>query len=104
MNAAQVDNMLRRYGDVVTLKRTGVADLPLRAAVSGYRAADLANGVVQGDREVRIGTAEILAAGWPGPPKRHDIFVIAGQPTVIQTVDTRTLGDADALHVCRVRG
>lgn len=67
---------------------------------NGYQPTELIGGVVQGDRHIRIAQADILAANWPGPPKKNDYLdngVIQGAQPLYEKAEL--LG-----FVCWVRG
>ena len=102
--AAAVDRALARAGEIVVLRRTGLADLPVRAFVRGYKASELIGGIVQGDRTVIIGNTEIAAAAWPGPPVKPDYVMIAGKSSVVQSCDVRRVAGVIVCHIIQVRG
>ena len=79
MSAASFAASLRRAGRLMELKRrVGTTSAFTACQVygkdRGYQPAELAGGVVQGDRKIRIAQADIAAAGWPGPPKKGDVL------------------------------
>lgn len=107
MTPAAVQRLIEARGETVTLRRNAIApfvDVALRARVNGFAPKELVADVMQGDRGVVIGNAEILAAAWPGPPKRGDRLLIDGLPFTIAAVDTRKIGDEVAGHWLVVRG
>ncbi len=66
--------------------------------------ADVAGGIVQGDRIERISNKEIDERQWPGPPRRGDIIVIAGRTCNVRGVETKIVGGETVEHVLQVRG
>lgn len=111
MTPATVADMIGRYGRPLTLRRLAAdlaaTDVAVRGVVRGYAASELVGAIQQGDREVRIANAEILAAAWPGPPRageNADRVVIDGVAMVVMAVDTRHVGGDAALHILQVRG
>ena len=103
--AARFLASLRRAGRPMVLKRRiGTTSTYIECAVygraRGYQPTELAGGVVQGDRRIRISQIEIEAAAWPGPPKKSD-YLDGG---AIQGAEP--LYDAAVLvgFVCWVRG
>jgi hypothetical protein len=111
--AAATRRQVLRSGRIVVLRRmsgtgalrTGV-DVSVVAVVRGFQPHDLAagTGLQQGDRVVTLTDHEIAAAAWPGPPRKGDQVVIGGVTTVVQSVETRHLGEAVDRHVLAVRG
>lgn len=107
MTPADVQRLIERYGESVTLRRGTVepyTDVAVKARVAGFEPKDLVGDIKQGDRQVVIGNGEIAAASWPGPPLRGDRLLIGGLPFTITAVDTRKIGDEIAGHWLVVRG
>lgn len=107
MTPADVQRLIERHGENVTLRRNPAApfvDVAVKARVAGFDTKDLVGDIRQGDRQVVIGNAEIAAAAWPGPPARGDRVLIVGLPFTIVSVDTRKIGDEIAGHWLAVRG
>ncbi len=70
---------LRRAGRPMVIKRRmGTTPVFTEATVHGrarhYQPEELIGAVIQGDRRIRISEAELLAAGWPSPPRKGDIL------------------------------
>lgn len=80
-----LDAALARAGQDVVLKRTssGTGDVPLRAAVRGFRPDELVGGIKQGDRSVVISPSRLGGV----PVKAGDALVIAGKRHNVETVD-----------------
>jgi hypothetical protein len=79
MTAATFCASLRRVGRPMELKRRiGTTSAFTACTVygkdRGYHPAELVGGVIQGDRRIRIAQADIVAAAWPGPPKKNDLL------------------------------
>lgn len=75
--------VLRRDGRPMALKRrNGLGGAFTECTVHGkarfYKPEELVNGVVQGDRRIRIAQTDITAAGWPGPPKAGNTDFLDG--------------------------
>lgn len=104
MDPKRAGKLVQKVGQTITVQRAGQVDITCLASVRFFRPQELANAIIQGDREVTIGTDEMDKAGWPEPPARHDIVVINGVPTVIQSVEQRSIGDTPSLYVMQVRG
>lgn len=75
---------LARWGRTITLRRNGVADLPLLGVPHTYQPAELIGGIQQGDQRVAIGADEVAAAAWPAPPRKPDTVTIDGHSYVVQ--------------------
>lgn len=105
----RIIEMLARRGRAVSLRRrvgttntfTDVAPLGYSR---GFKAQELVGGIIQGDREVVVGNAEIAAASWPGPPRKGDLVIIDGITATIQGVLTMYDGADRAAHIMWVRG
>jgi hypothetical protein len=53
-------------------------------------------GYAQGDRICVISNREILAAKWPGPPRRGDVVLIEGDdPTTLNTTAVQSCDSSD---------
>lgn len=110
--ADSISGALARFGRAMTLRRNTLAaggvQIPLDVTVYGrtknYQPNQLIGGVVQGDTEVTISNKEILAAQWPGPPKKGDIFQFDGRTAAVQAVEPKYLGTEILVYVCQVRG
>lgn len=105
MDLSRVASIIAEHGAAMTLKRAGQSDL----AVRGKRFGTPTENEVAGSYDdqgfsVKISNSEILQAGWPGPPVPTDVIEIDGRPYVVATVDTRSDGDAVALHTLQVSG
>lgn len=98
---------LRRAGRPMTLKRrVGTTSAFTECTVNGkarfYKPEELVNGVIQGDRRIRVSQADIAAAAWPGPPKAGSTDYLDGG--VIQGVEKLYDGATLVGFVCWVRG
>jgi hypothetical protein len=65
---------------------------------------ELIGGIIRGDRQVTITSADIANGQWSGPPRNGDRCVIDGRTTTIQACDTRRLHNEIVLHLIQVRG
>lgn len=95
---------LAEVGKQVTLRRPGGPSVVCYARSDLYTAQEIGGGVIQGDRKVILSNREILAADFPGPPRRGDQIIMGGLTTTIQGVDTQSVGDVVVRHNCQVRG
>jgi hypothetical protein len=112
MTATSFQASLRRAGRPMALKRRiGTSAAFHTATIPGkdrfYQPAELVDGVVQGDRRIRIAAADLAAAetagDWPGGPPR---------PGATDTLDGGRIMGVQPLHdgarlvgwVCWVRG
>jgi hypothetical protein len=102
MNAGAVAHAIDLVGKPATLRRVAgpgrFVSVTLKAVWRGYRPQELAGGIVQGDREVRIGNAEITACKWPGPPWRGDQMILEGRTFTVMVADTPTWGRESCPH------
>ena len=100
--------LVARDGQAITLRRiaTGQApvDLSCTAVVRDYRPHELVGSLDQGDRQVIITNDEIVAAAWPGPPRRNDRVVMDAGVFTVQAVNTAQLGATIIRHTMTVRG
>lgn len=102
-------DMLQRHGRSASLRRrvgttSSFTTVSLKAFDRGFKAQELVGGIVQGDREVVIGNAEIDQADFPGPPRKGDVVVIDGISATVQGVLTMYDGVTRAAHILWVRG
>jgi len=109
MTPSRVAALIAARGETLSLRRlAGTQQIPfevqLKGVVRDYRPDELAGAITQGDRQAFIGNTEILARQWPGPPKSGDKLVRSGKTLNVEGVETRKIGEDDALHVLRVRG
>lgn len=107
--ADEIEAEVTTYGQQVVLRRltgTGLTptDVTLFAVVRGYQPQDLVGMIAEGDRRVIMGNKAIVAASWPGPPKRDDQIVIDGKSTNIIACASITLDGDIARHDIQVRG
>lgn len=108
---SDLDRMLAAFGQDVTLRRvTGTThqtnvDCTCRALVRGYRADELAGGIIQGDSLVILSATDIIAAQWPGgqpvtsPPGATDPRVPRKGDKVIIEGKTRNVEYAEPIYV-----
>jgi hypothetical protein len=111
MSVESVAASIARKGQTIILRRvTGAGhqatfDVECKAMVRNYQPHELAGGIVQGDREVRVSNKEISARQWPGPPlSKRDRAVIDGREVSVEAVNTLRLGEEIAMHILQVRG
>jgi hypothetical protein len=107
--AAEIAAALKDNGRPMKLRRrvgttSTFTDVDVYGADRGYKPDEIAGLLQQGDRRVTIGTAEILAASWPAPPRKGDFLVIDGVSTAVQGVEPRYLGTTPLAYVMWVRG
>jgi hypothetical protein len=107
--AAEIALALSENGRFMKLRRrigttTSFTDVDVYGADRGYKPQEIAGLLQQGDRSVTIGTAEIVTASWPAPPKKGDFLVIDGVSTAVQGAEPRYLGNAVLAYILWVRG
>ena len=106
--ADAVADTIEAVGMPATLRRIVSAGTFLDAAVCAVRrgagAAEGPGGVTQHDTDIRISNREIAAAAWPGPPRRGDRIVVAGQTFTVEAVDILDVSGVAAEFVLKVRG
>jgi hypothetical protein len=108
-SVSRVLDALHRRGRNLTLRRrvgttSAFTDCAPRGYDRGFKATELVGGIIQGDREVVIGNAEIVAASWPGPPRKGDVVVIDGGSVTVQAARPMYVGTDIAAHILWVRG
>ena len=121
---SDLDAMLRSDGQQVTLRRvvgttnqTNV-DCQCWAFVRGYKAAELAGSIIQGDSAVILSATDIIAAQWPGGqavtsppgvtdprvPRKGDKVLIEGKARNVEAADPiYVAGDLHRINL-QVRG
>lgn len=110
MTPESVQAFLNARGRTVTLRRyTGTTvmiplDVGVKAYIIDLDPAALAGTVIEGDRGAVIGNAEILAAQWPGPPRKDDKIVDGDKEFNIEVVNTKHIGERVARFDLRIRG
>ena len=104
---------LNRLGQVAQLRRLNGAggtltwhEVSVRAFMRQFRPDEIVpgSGILQGDRMIIIGTAEIDAAQWPAPPRRDDKLLIDGRLLNVQAVEIRHIGGVVERYDMVVRG
>jgi hypothetical protein len=108
-SALRVLDVLDRKGRTLLLRRrvgttSAFTDVSPRGCDRGYKAQELLGGIVQGDREVVIGNAEIAAASWPAPVRKGDVVVMDGVTATVQGARAMYVGTTVAAHILWVRG
>ena len=100
--------MRRQRGSSVTLRRTVLGgspvDVTVIATVKEFQPNQLAGNVVQGDRWAKLSNDDIVAAAWPGPPRRGDQIIMDGRTFTALGCDTVKMGDAVLSHTMHIRG
>lgn len=99
--------MVASYGETLTLRREGSpnTDVSVKGRIAGASPDQLVGDLRQSSRNVVIGNDEIVAAAWPGPPRKGDRLIFAdGKVVTIMEVDTRKLKDAVAGHWLTIKG
>lgn len=108
---SDLDRMLTAFGQDVTLRRiTGTTnqsntDCTCRALVRGYRADELAGGIIQGDSLVILSATDIIAAQWPGgqpvtsPPNGLDVRVPRKGDKIVSAGKVRNVEAADPVYI-----
>ena len=85
--------------NVQELLLPSVQSYTIKAGVQQYRAWEIARLSQQGDREVRIVTADLSFS-----PKPNDQVVIGGKTYQVVSVNTRSPFSEAAIHIVQVRG
>lgn len=95
-------------GQTVTLRRVVTGSAPVAATVKAmvrmYRPAELAAGIVQGDRRVVVAAATLADAGWPVPPRKGDQVVDGGKVLAVQGCEEVKVRDVAAKYILAARG
>lgn len=102
---ASYRNSIAQYGETVSFTRDA-ASASVKARVRNYQPAELAGGIIQGDRELIVVAPDLAAPFDTLPPKKGDKITIGGKGTTIQSVDdtTRKIGSTLIAYVIQVRG
>ena len=84
-------------------------DATARARVVGYEPRELTGGIRQGDRRAVVLAADLIAQGWPVPPRagaNPDRVVVRGAALAVEAVDdsTRSASGVPVAYELRVRG
>lgn len=108
MTPTDIAAAIRDEGRDVTLQRlvsgAVTASLTCRAMVRGYKPAELAGGIVQGDTRIVVAAATLTDGGFPVPFRKGDRVVIDGRTTTIQAADPIHVGQAPGKWIIQVRG
>jgi hypothetical protein len=108
-SVSRVLDALERKGRTISLRRrigtsNSFTEVSPLGYDRGYKAQELLGGIVQGDREVVIGNAEIAAASWPAPVRKGDVVVMDGVTATVQGARSMYVGTVPAAHILWVRG
>lgn len=104
MMSAETANMmyariLRETGQDLVLRRTGVADLPLKGCMSEQAidknlAPEVASGkLIQTSYDVIVGSSEITAASWPLPIRKGDKLLSGSKVYTVEKAEDVTIGN-----------
>lgn len=108
LTPAEIAAEIAAEGQTVILRRIVTGSAPvaatLKAMVRMYRPAELAAGIVQGDRRVVVAAATLDAAEWPVPPRKGDQVVDGGKVLAVQGCEEIKVRDVAAKYVLAVRG
>lgn len=96
--------MVEREGDPIVIKRASTPDLNTIGFIRNYDPAELVEDIIQGDRQVIISNEDIVAQGWPGPPRRNDQIMIEGKTTTVTHVKSIRFRGDTIRHDVSVRG
>lgn len=110
MDLQATANVLELIGQTATLRRfvgrlQGRQDVTVKVQIIAYQAAELTNNIAQGDQHGIMSNREIAARGWPGPPKRGDLLILAnGVTKTIEACDPLTVGEIPYRYDLQLRG
>lgn len=119
MDVNALANTLERGGRYVKLRRqTGrglYIEVRCAARVTKWQPEmrlqiEAAGGIAQGDRICVLSNREIIAAQWPGPPRRGDVVIIegdgpdVGNTTYVTGCDTSDVDGITTRHDLALRG
>jgi hypothetical protein len=104
-----IEAFIDDVGGPVTLRRvTGTQqirfDVGLNAVVVGFRADEMAGGIIQGDRMIIVGTRDISNRQWPAPPRKGDKVIQRGVEMTIESVDVVEVAGQIVRYNCISRG
>lgn len=112
--SGSIADALSRFGRPMILRRLTLGpggvqtptDVSLRGVPKGASPDKLASLQAQATTLITISDKEIVAAGWPGPPKGGDIFQYDGETKTVlpKGVETKKLGTEILVHVCQCKG
>lgn len=109
--ADSITNALLRFGRPMTLRRktwvgdvASAEDVQVYGVTEGALSEQLVGGVSSsGEATVTFSNAQIVSAGWPGPPEKLDELVIDdGEVRTIRSVETKFLGTQVLVYVAKV--
>lgn len=89
-------NQVRRHGKPVVVRRqlsttpVTFATVVVKGMDRAFGVAELAGSIVQGDHQVIVLTADLVAAGFPVPVEHNDIVVV--DPVIVDGVWQRGTG------------
>ncbi len=100
ITADDAADLLADMGQPVTLTRIGSPNVSVTVQAVVIRVAEqvIAGNVAQFRRRVTIGSTEIVAASWPGPPQRGDQIVAGGRTMTVQGVRTAMVNDETVIY------
>lgn len=107
---AALDRKLAQVGEPVLLRRPlGTSpqtfrDVTVKGLARGYAPNELVGGIIQGDSQVIVSPSEMIADGWPWPPKINDKVVYAGRMRNVQAVQVVSIGVDPVRIEMQVRG
>lgn len=108
MTPADIAAAIREEGRDVTVQRlvsnAVTASLACRAMVRGYKPAELAGGIIQGDTRIVVAALTLAEGGFPVPFRKGDRVVIDGRTTTIQAADPIHAGQALGKWIIQARG
>ena len=104
--AARIKRFIQSRGQTVTLRRLGNSppdDVSCVAHISEKDDVGVGN-VVQFRRQITISNAEIVAASWPGPPRKGDQVIADGKVMTVQAVLVQKVRDVTVMHRLEILG
>jgi hypothetical protein len=107
---AALNRQLASKGEPVVLRRplttnpVTYQDVTVQAFVRGYKPQELIGGINQGDSIIILSPTQMVAAGWPIPPKASDKAVYQGRTRNVQTCSPITIGSTAVRYELQVRG
>ena len=98
---------IEKEGQEITFRRkvgTQVISATVKAFIRGYKPMELGDGILQGDREMRVAPDTLAQQGFPGQPRNPDRIEIGENIAVVQSVELRLLRGEPCVYVMQVRG
>ena len=101
--------LLARYGRPMTLRRrqsmtTTFTEITVTGRLRAFTPEEITTGVMNGDAEVTITAAPVLASAGFAPPVKGDFVAIDGKNWAVQGCNPLTVASSVVAYALHVRG